>query len=75
MHTATGRITALNDDLQSVWTDYELGFEELAEDLTDNNLEAKRRRVQAVLESATFHLKAWNAELAALHEEVVGWSG
>lgn len=68
------KIQELNLALITIWKDYELSFEEFAEDLTNNNLDSKKLRMNVALERCDVRWKTWNAELLAYHETVSSWA-
>jgi len=74
IETQDPKIQELNLALITIWKDYELSFEEFAEDLTSANLDRKKIRMNVALERCDVRWKSWNAELLAYHEAVSSWA-
>ncbi len=66
-------LEALHEELESIWTAYHDGFEQFVEDMTDENLSRKRRKLSEVLSRCDVRWRTWNAELQSYHERVQGW--
>ncbi len=74
IHPQSDELRDLHKQLESIWMSYHDGFEQFVEDLTDENLPAKRRRLSEILSRCDVRWGTWNAELQRLHEGVRGWS-
>jgi hypothetical protein len=69
------RVIALNEQFTRIWEDYIIGFEVFSEDLSNINLEPRKRRIRDTLERCSIRWLTWKAELLSFHESAAGWAG
>lgn len=66
------RLRATHQELVSIWRGYTNAYEEFVEDLTDRNIETKKRRMNILLGQLAGRTRDWLADLKAIHDEIDG---
>ena len=65
-------LVANHEELVRIWRGYTSAYEEFIEDLTDKNIEAKKKRMNILLGQLDTRSKEWLARMRALHDEIGG---
>lgn len=66
-------LQSMHRELISIWGDYHDLFTDLALDLTDENLDSRKKEVYARLEALMERFEEWNAHFLAYGDRVGGW--